>query len=193
MARKSNPSLSSLLPLLLLGGAGIYFLSKSGSTPSGGTPVAPIAPDGGGNLNANLVVQIQTALNNLLLSISTNPAYQGIPEPFTGQFDQPTADAYVRAGNIVYAAMQAAPATREVLPTGTFTPDLTIAITNPSDPSVTTQKASKAFLAWLIMYYYSAPPAVPRAFVTFKSYALQNFSMHPDEKALYDASKTLYA
>jgi hypothetical protein len=193
MARKSNPSVSSLLPLLLLGGVGIYLLTKSGSTPAGGKPVAPIAPDGSGNLNTDLILQIQIALNNLLLSISTNPAYQGIPEPLSGQFDQPTADAYVRAGNIVFAAMQAAPASREVLPTGTFTPDLTIAIARPADPTVTTQKASKAFLAWLIMYYYSVPPAPPRAFATFKSYALQNFSMHPDEKALRDASQTLYA
>lgn len=193
MARKSNPGASSLLPLLLLGGVGIYLLTKSGSTPAGGQPVAPIAPDGSGNLNTDLILQIQIALHNLLLSISTNPAYQGIPEPFSGQFDQPTADAYGRAAHIVDKAMQTAPAAREVVPTGTFQDDLTIAIVRPADPDAGSLKASKAFLAWLIMYYYSAPPAVPRAFATFKSYTLQNFSMHPDERALRDASRTLYA
>lgn len=177
MARRSNPNLSSLLPLLVLGGAAAYFFTK-GSGATGGK--SSFNPE---------VLRLQVALNWLLGTVFPGTPPDLIPQPYTGVFDQPTANAYVIAFDTVLAAMEIAK-NPEVLPTGDFAQDLEIPIVKPSgDPK---QPASSAFLAWLILYWYAPAPGLPTAVSTFRNYANANFQMHPDAKALHDAAISLY-
>lgn len=181
MARKANPSLSGLLPLLVLGGFGLYLFNKSKSI------TAP------GGVNPELILKIQIALDNLLGNI---PGPYTFPQPFSAQFDQATADAYTMAGNITFKAMQDAQPQREILPTGTFRNDASIQIVRPADPVASTLKLSTAFVEWLLRYWYANreidPYQPPVAYAAFKQYSLKNGAMHPDEKALRDAAFALY-
>lgn len=175
MARHKNPSFN-LLPLLIFGGAAAYFFAQSGKGASGS----------GGKKE---VVQLQIALNNLLGTIFPSTPPDLIPQPYTGVFDQPTANAYVIAFDTVLAAMETA-TNPEVLPTGDFTQDLEIPIVKPSGDSK--QPASSAFLAWLVSYWYAPSVTLPTAVSTFRNYARANFTTHPDERALRDAAISLY-
>lgn len=199
MARRKNPE-STLPMLILLGAAAVYLFNKSSSTGGGTigpiTPVGPISPESGSN--PALVKQIQVAL---LYFLQDHPNGPDLPNFYTGQFDQATADAYVMMGNIVTMAMQNAPASRQVLPTGTFGSDLTIPIVGATDPSRTSQRVSKALLAWLIEYYgcnLDIDPNVtvfvpPKAYRIFSEYFKNNMSkMHPEDRLLLDTEIALY-
>lgn len=151
MARRSNPNLSSLLPMLVLGGAAAYFFTKgrASSDPA--------------------LKQVQVALNNFMDTVAIDPATKqtllfGKDEiAVTGLFDADTSAAYIMAGNIVSQAQTNAGAALsdralyQIIPPASdnlLKTDSVLKIDNPT--STPELRVSSAFLKWLLRYFYSA-------------------------------------
>ena len=196
MARQKNPSLSSILPALLLGGVGAYLLTSSTSPAPSSKPT-------------DAMRRIQAALNAVLWSVDYkwNDARKslGVPEPpYSGVFDVKTSEAYATVGNILFTALQAVGDklsdrnTYKILPsagTGILTPDKVLPILGGNGA---TQRVSTKFLEWLLANYSGADkardlPAIKYSLELEAEGVKTNPNFRPpDRVAMYQAAKQLY-
>ena len=196
MARRSNPSLSSILPALLLGGVGAYLLSSSTSPPPSSKPT-------------EVMEKIQGALNRVLFSVDYkwNDARKslGVPEsPYSGLFDVKTSEAYATVGNILFTALQVAGDklsdrnAYKILPsagTNILTPDKVLPIVGGNGA---TQRVSSKFLEWLLANYtgnlssWEVPAIKYARDLEAEGVKTNPNFVAPDRAALLQAAKQLY-
>lgn len=201
MTRRNNPSLSSLMPIIILGGAALFMLSKGIGTQ---TPTKE---------QKAAITKLQIALNNLLHFVdvtdwNASSKTFGVPTPYSGVFDPATADAYNVAANIVGLAQQKAGVELDnrgiyqVIPTigmKVFENDVVLPIVGADKQGATTMPVSSKFADWLVKLWYSdLGETAPGIAVTYMTeWARRNSTPteqknSPDRNALYSAGHEMY-